>query len=572
MKKITWMLSICLLAVLLICTAVVTGCTPTPEPDTTEPAETTDVSETTEPSETTAVSETTDVSETTEDFETTAEPETEMPLPPDLESLPVEKTVELAKYMDNSQPHNNNGPVPFGQRFTVENGYVLKQISVDKLATYCDNVNTWTVKIWKWNTNYSTTVSAAPVYELSGSNHLDSINFVVKVPAELKITGEIYYEIRYTSGATAFTGWVAGETSCGLVTYLNGRQCATNYASGIGLVRIDKIGEVTDEPEETVKPVDPVDQTIFNGRYHANVDFINDGGPNGSANYAGLGADSSNVGYIPVVDAAADGKTATDHVISISGWMVVNGGIHAYGYTVNNGPLIVDGGAGSDGEPLDGLYAQFGATASGTLKKGLFRSLNSVYADLYDYAGQTVTVTFYAIPEQKQDTVAPIVIITNLAVPARANEETTPSDTETETETTPVVDVPVGETLNAPHATQFTVSNVFASDMVVQRGEFIRVWGWADASQNGKKVTGEFMGMFAEAIIQNGEWEITFTARLEASAQLGNTMRIYGDGVSYSFNDVLVGDVYMVIGQSNVAYGIGSHYQAMSYPAMNTLD
>ena len=55
----------------------------------------------------------------------------------------------------------------------------------------------------------------------------------------------------------------------------------------------------------------------------------------------------------------------------------------------------------------------------------------------------------------------------------------------------------IGETINAPYAEKFTVSNVFSSDMVVQRGEHIRVWGFSDASENGHKVSGEFMGMFA---------------------------------------------------------------------------
>lgn len=320
--------------------------------------------------------------------------------------------------------------------------------------------------------------------------------------------------------------------------------------------------EVTTEPETVV-------QTIFDGFYHANVDFINDCGPNGSSNYAGLSASSSSR-RVPQVSATRDGKTVQDYVISIGGWMAVDGGIHAYGYTVNNGPLIIEGSAGRDGEPLEGHYAGLGATKEGSLKNGIFHGQESIQADLYDYAGMTVTITFYAVPEIAQDTVAPIVCITNLAVPAReddSNEETTSGGMQG-----PIEDVPVGETLNAPHATQFTVSNVFGSNMVVQRGEFIRVWGWADASQNGKKVTGEFKGMFAEAIIEDGAWEITFTARLEASAELGHTMRIYGAGVSYSFNDVLVGDVYMVIGQSNVAYGVGSHYQFVSTPAKNTLD
>ena len=79
----------------------------------------------------------------------------------------------------------------------------------------------------------------------------------------------------------------------------------------------------------------------------------------------------------------------------------------------------------------------------------------------------------------------------------------------------------IGETINAPYAEKFTVSNVFSSDMVVQRGEHIRVWGFADASENGHKVSGEFMGMFAEARIENGAWTLTFGARLNASISSG---------------------------------------------------
>ena len=118
--------------------------------------------------------------------------------------------------------------------------------------------------------------------------------------------------------------------------------------------------------------------------------------------------------------------------------------------------------------------------------------------------------------------------VADTAAPTEPETTEAPTEAPTEPEETepPIVDVMVGETLDAPHATQFTVSNVFANDMVVQRNEHIRVWGWADASQNGKKVTGEFKGMFAEAIIENGAWEITFGARMEASAEMGHTMKI----------------------------------------------
>ena len=158
--------------------------------------------------------------------------------------------------------------------------------------------------------------------------------------------------------------------------------------------------------------------------------------------------------------------------------------------------------------------------------------------------------------------------VADTAAPTEPETTEAPTEAPTEPEETepPIVDVMVGETLDAPHATQFTVSNVFANDMVVQRNEHIRVWGWADASQNGKKVTGEFKGMFAEAIIENGAWEITFGARMDASAEMGHTMKIYADGVSYEFTDVLVGDVYMVMGQSNCAYSVSNHHAYVNTP------
>ena len=172
------------------------------------------------------------------------------------------------------------------------------------------------------------------------------------------------------------------------------------------------------------------------------------------------------------------------------------------------------------------------------------------------------TVADTAAPTEPETTEAP----TDTPTEPETTEAPTEAPTEPEETEPPIVDVMVGETLDAPHATQFTVSNVFANDMVVQRNEHIRVWGWADASQNGKKVTGEFKGMFAEAIIENGAWEITFGARMEASAEMGHTMKIYADGVSYEFTDVLVGDVYMVMGQSNCAYTVHNHHLYVNTP------
>ena len=135
--------------------------------------------------------------------------------------------------------------------------------------------------------------------------------------------------------------------------------------------------------------------------------------------------------------------------------------------------------------------------------------------------------------------------------------EETIEETETETETE-IKDVMIGETLDAPYASDFTVAKIFSDDMVVQRNEHIRVWGFANESENGKKVSGEFKGMFAEALIENGEWTLTFTARLQADTE-GAEMKIYTDKKTVTFKNVLVGDVYLIMGQSNAAYSVNDH-------------
>jgi sialate O-acetylesterase len=113
--------------------------------------------------------------------------------------------------------------------------------------------------------------------------------------------------------------------------------------------------------------------------------------------------------------------------------------------------------------------------------------------------------------------------------------------------------------LSAEYAADFSVSRVFADDMVVQRNEHIRVWGFAPESENGKKVSGEFKGLFAESLIENGEWCLTFGEKLDADIK-GAQMRIFTDKKEIVFKDVLVGDVYMVIGQSNTEYSVNSHF------------
>ena len=150
--------------------------------------------------------------------------------------------------------------------------------------------------------------------------------------------------------------------------------------------------------------------------------------------------------------------------------------------------------------------------------------------------------------------------VTDTDVSQTATE--TETETETEEETTEEITEPEVtedlEAMNAEPAASFTVSKVFSNDMVIQRDEYIRIWGWADESENGKRVEAEFSGLHGADVIEDGRWLITLGGTLPANTE-GQTLRVFAaEGAEYTYENVLVGDVYWVIGQSNIAYPVAS--------------
>lgn len=137
------------------------------------------------------------------------------------------------------------------------------------------------------------------------------------------------------------------------------------------------------------------------------------------------------------------------------------------------------------------------------------------------------------------------------------SESAKDTEGETETEEETETNLILGDEIE--YADEFSVSKVFTDNMVIQRDEYVRVWGWADESQNGKKVSAEFLGSTADALIENGEWEIVFRQKFAANTALGNSLTVYASDNITSFDDILVGDVFMVIGQSNVQYSVSEY-------------
>ena len=95
----------------------------------------------------------------------------------------------------------------------------------------------------------------------------------------------------------------------------------------------------------------------------------------------------------------------------------------------------------------------------------------------------------------------------------------------------------------------FKVSGIFSSHMVLQREKPIRVWGFSDTP--GSRVAGCFMGETVTATVgEDHRWTLTFSSHLvEYEPQV---MVISDDrGHTVTFEDILVGDVWLIGGQSN---------------------
>ena len=99
----------------------------------------------------------------------------------------------------------------------------------------------------------------------------------------------------------------------------------------------------------------------------------------------------------------------------------------------------------------------------------------------------------------------------------------------------------------------FKISGTFGDNMVIQRGEQFRVFGFADSSLDGERVTVEFKDQSADGIVENGEWSVTYLKALEAETE-GSDMTVRCGTKEITLKNILVGDVYMAVGQSNIAY------------------
>lgn len=103
------------------------------------------------------------------------------------------------------------------------------------------------------------------------------------------------------------------------------------------------------------------------------------------------------------------------------------------------------------------------------------------------------------------------------------------------------------------------VHNIFGSDMVIQREKPVVVWGWAEA---GGKVSVQF-GRAKTAVTADGpkgRWEAAFPAQ-QADSTGRKLVVVCGDD-RIEMDNIVVGDVWVMNGQSNMAFGLAKTYGA----------
>ena len=109
------------------------------------------------------------------------------------------------------------------------------------------------------------------------------------------------------------------------------------------------------------------------------------------------------------------------------------------------------------------------------------------------------------------------------------------------------------------NAADLKLASVFSEHMVLQRDKPVPIWGWANA---GEKVVVEFAGQTKAATAEaSGKW-LAKLDPMPASAE-PRTLKVNGIVIE----DVLVGEVWLASGQSNMGYRLSPDYDAAAIAA-----
>lgn len=111
----------------------------------------------------------------------------------------------------------------------------------------------------------------------------------------------------------------------------------------------------------------------------------------------------------------------------------------------------------------------------------------------------------------------------------------------------------LGTTLYA----QIRPHHIFDNNMVLQRDKAVKVWGWAD---KGEKVTVKFGGQEKSVVVNDKEeWEV-FLEPMGVNNAPQEMIITGGQGKAVIFKNVLLGEVWLLGGQSNMEFDLARIY------------
>jgi len=113
-----------------------------------------------------------------------------------------------------------------------------------------------------------------------------------------------------------------------------------------------------------------------------------------------------------------------------------------------------------------------------------------------------------------------------------------------------------------------SVSPLFGNHAIIQSGDNIPVWGTAD---EGEKVTVRFANQEATAVAIEGRWEVRFNG-LKATISPCE-LTVVGSSNTVISTDILIGEVWLCSGQSNMVFNLGKvtpadQEEARSHPLL----
>ena len=111
----------------------------------------------------------------------------------------------------------------------------------------------------------------------------------------------------------------------------------------------------------------------------------------------------------------------------------------------------------------------------------------------------------------------------------------------------------VGCRLGVVAAAAVKLPAVIGDNMVLQRGQPVPIWGWAD---KGEEVTVTVAGQtLTTKAGDDGRWKVVL-AKLDVGQPLEMTVK-GSSGSTITLKNILVGEVWVCSGQSNMEMGVG---------------